>query len=405
MGKKHLTPLLDELKKGKWPSFVTEIERAAEKSEMTEDLLGQVEQSYNEKAVHWKHGGMVGVKGYGSGIVGRFSDLPEKYPGVKEFHTVRINQPSGFFYTSDILRKIVDIGEKHASSLFNFHGSTGDIQLLGAKTSELETIFQQFTSLGFDLGGSGSALRTPSCCVGMARCEFANYDAMHACNSITQAFQDEMHRPIFNYKFKFKFSACGNDCTASIARADMSVIGTWKDDIRIDHDIVKEYAKKINLHKYVTSKCPTKCMSYGEEGLKIDNSNCSKCMHCINVMPKALRPGIKGGATILLGSKAPMVSGPRLSMVLIPFYDIVEDAKNDYQWFKDLVGKIWEFWDEYGVNRERIGELIQRVGIGNFIEAIGLEPLPEMVASPRGNPFVLYEEYMEADGGQDESSK
>ncbi len=402
MSKKHKTPLLDELKKGKWPSFVRESERAAETSEMTDDLLGQVEQSYEEKVVHWKHGGMVGVKGYGSGIVGRFSDSPEKYPGIKEFHTVRINQPSGFFYTSDILRKIVDIGEKHASSLFNFHGSTGDIQLLGAKTADLETIFQEYTKLGFDLGGSGSALRTPSCCVGMARCEFANYDAMHACNSITQAFQDEMHRPIFNYKFKFKFSACGNDCTASIARADLSVIGTWKDDIRIDPEMVKDYAKKFDLHKYVIDKCPTKCMSYSaEEGLKIENSNCSRCMHCINTMPKALRPGTKGGATILIGSKAPMVSGPRLSMVLVPFYDIEEDAKNNYKWFKDLIEKIWEFWDEYGVSRERIGELIQRVGVGNFIESIGLEPLPEMVASPRGNPFVLYEEYAEAGEGQD----
>ena len=139
-------------------------------------------------------------------------------------------------------------------------------------------------------------------------------------------------------------------------------------------------------------------MSYDETGLKIDDSNCSKCMHCINVMPKALRPGVKGGVTILLGSKAPMVSGPRLSMVLVPFYDVAEDAKNGYQWFKDLIGKIWEFWDEYGVSRERVGELIQRVGIGNFLEAIGLEPLPEMVSSPRGNPFVLYEEYVEADG-------
>ena len=401
MSKKHQTPLLDELKKGKWPSFVREIERAAEKSEMTDDLLGQVEQSYREKVVHWKHGGMVGVKGYGSGIVGRFSDLPEKYPGIKEFHTVRVNQTAGFFYTSDMLRKMVDIGEKHASALFNFHGSTGDIQLLGAKTSELETIFQEYTKLGFDLGGSGSALRTPSCCVGKARCEFANYDSMHMCDGITQAFQDEMHRPVFNYKFKFKFSACGNDCTASIARADLSVIGTWKDDIRIDQEAVKDYGKKFNLHQYVIDKCPTKCMSYSDEGgLKIENSNCSRCMHCINTMPKALRPGTKGGATILIGAKAPMVSGPRLSMVLVPFYDVEEDAKNDYAWFKDLISKIWEFWDEYGVSRERIGELIQRVGVGNFIESIGLEPLPEMVANPRGNPFVLYEEYVEADEEQ-----
>ena len=57
------TPKLDELTKGEWPSFVSEIKMAAEKSPMANDLLGQLERSYNEKIGHWKHGGIVGVMG------------------------------------------------------------------------------------------------------------------------------------------------------------------------------------------------------------------------------------------------------------------------------------------------------------------------------------------------------
>ena len=34
--------------------------------------------------------------------------------------------------------------------------------------------------------------------------------------------------------------------------------------------------------------------------LEIDNANCVHCMHCINVMPKALKPGKERGATILV---------------------------------------------------------------------------------------------------------
>ena len=64
------TPMLDELEKGKWPSFVKEIKVAAKKSPMCKDLLGQLEQSYNEKIGHWKHGGIVGVMGYGGGVIG-----------------------------------------------------------------------------------------------------------------------------------------------------------------------------------------------------------------------------------------------------------------------------------------------------------------------------------------------
>ncbi len=65
------TPLLDDLEHGPWPSFVSEMKRAAAKSESAKDLLGQLERSYKDRIGHWKHGGIVGVKGYGGGVIGR----------------------------------------------------------------------------------------------------------------------------------------------------------------------------------------------------------------------------------------------------------------------------------------------------------------------------------------------
>ena len=67
MPKEYKTPKLDELEKGPWPSFVKEIKQAAKKNEMSNDLLGQLEQSYEEKLGHWKHGGIVGVMGTAAG--------------------------------------------------------------------------------------------------------------------------------------------------------------------------------------------------------------------------------------------------------------------------------------------------------------------------------------------------
>ncbi|MFH2204963.1 MAG: dissimilatory-type sulfite reductase subunit alpha [Elusimicrobiota bacterium] len=395
------TPLLDELEKGKWPSFVKEIKDAAKKSPMAKDLLGQLEKSYREKVGYWKHGGIVGVMGYGGGVIGRYSALPEEFPGVSHFHTVRVNQPAGWFYNSEALRKVCDIWEKRGSGLTNMHGSTGDMVLLGTKTDQLEPIFDELQKIDFDLGGSGSDVRTPSCCNGMARCEWACYDTMKACNDLTQAYQDELHRPAFPYKFKFKFSGCPNDCVASIARADLSIIGTWRDDIQLDKDAVKEYADKgMDIQSDVVSNCPAKCMKYdaAAKELKIDNSYCRRCMHCINAMPKALRPGKDRGATILIGSKAPIMEGALLSSVLIPFIKM----EAPYQEIQDLLEKIWDVWCEEGKNRERVGEFIQRVGLGNFLEAIEVEPVPEMVAHPRENPYVFYEEYFEEGDGSEE---
>ncbi len=393
------TPNLDKLDKGPWPSFVKEIKRAAEGSDMSKDLLGQLELSYEEKIGHWKHGGIVGVLGYGGGVIGRYSDVPEKFPNVQHFHTIRVNQPAGWFYSSDALRTLCDIWEKHGSGLTNMHGSTGDIVFLGTRTEELEPIFAELIKEGFDLGGSGSDVRTPSACVGPARCEWACYDTLDVCYDLTMEYQDELHRPAFPYKFKFKCSGCPNDCVASVARADMSIIGTWKDDIQVDAAAVKEYADKgLNIEKDVCGNCPTKCMNWDGSTLKIDNRTCVKCMHCINAMPKALRPGKERGACIMLGAKAPIVDGALLSSVLIPFMKM----EAPYQELKDLCEKMWDLWCDEGKARERIGEFINRVGMANFLEAIDMEPNPYMVAHPRDNPYIFYDEYIEEGDEEDE---
>ncbi len=398
---KGKTPLLDELEKGPWPSFVKQIKSAAEDNKMSKALLQLLERSYREKIGHWKHGGIVGVLGYGGGVIGRYSDLPEEYPDVAHFHTIRVNQPAGWFYTADAIRTLAAIWEKHGSGMTNMHGSTGDIILLGTTTDELEPTFKDLTEAGFDLGGSGSCMRTPSCCVGPARCEWACFDTLAITQDFTMAFQDELHRPFFPYKFKFKFAGCPNDCVASIARADMSVIGTWRDDIQVDQAEVKKYADGgMDIVQDVCWNCPTKCIKWSGSKLEIDNANCVRCMHCINVMPKALRPGKDRGATILLGSKAPIVEGAIISSVLVPFMKL----EPPYEELKDLTERIWDFWGEHGKNRERVGELIQRVGLGNFLEAVELEPIPEMIAHPRENPYIFFEEYFE-EGGEDEEEE
>jgi len=394
------TPLLDQLESGPWPSFVKDLKRIAAKKPQVQDLLGQLERSYKEKITHWKHGGIVGVLGYGSGIIGRYSDLPDDFPGVEHFHTMRINQPSGWFYTTEALRGLCDIWDRHGSGLLNMHGATGDIIFLGCRTENLEPCFAELTANGWDLGGSGSTFRSPSCCLGPARCEWSCYNTMEACYDITQEMQFDMHRPSYPYKYKIKFSGCPNDCVAAVARADLSVIGVWKDDIRIDQSAVKAYAggelkpkgggahlSKLDVQADVTDLCPTFCMSFDGKTLKIDNKNCNHCMHCINLMPQALRPGTETGATILLGSHAPILEGAQLSWVIQPFMVM----ESPYDEFKELNARITEWWAEHGKNRERVGELILRVGMREFLEAAELPPVPQTVRIPRANPFFFWQ--------------
>lgn len=385
------TPLLDELEKGPWPSFVKEIKREAEKNEMSQDLLGLLERSYEDRKGHWKHGGIVGVKGYGGGVIGRYTDLPEEFPNIKEFHTMRVASPSGWFYTTDKLREICDIWEEHGSGLTNMHGSTGDVVLLGMKTEELQPTFDDLSEHDMDLGGSGSDLRSPSCCVGPGRCEYACYDTLDMCYNITNEYQDELHRPMWPYKSKIKMSGCANDCVAAAARADISVIGTWRDAITIDQDEVKKYAADgLNIREAVVNKCPTHCLAYNDETgeLTVNASECSRCMQCINVMGKAVHQGKEKGATILIGAKSTIVKSAFMSWVLVPFMKM----EAPYTEFKELTERIWDWWDENGKTRERLGETIYRVGMGEFLRGIDMPAVPQMVYRPRANPYVFWQQ-------------
>ncbi len=414
---KHDIPSLDELEKGPWPSFVADSKREALHrknlpkdrmmidSEVVEDMLGQLQVSFDEGETHWKHGGIVGVFGYGGGVIGRYSDLPDRFPSIAHFHTMRINQPASKFYSSDYLRCVCDLWEYRGSGMLNLHGSTGDIICIGTFTEQLEPIFYELGHvLQQDLGGSGSNLRTPACCIGKARCEYACIDTQGLCYELTHYYQDELHRPAFPYKFKFKFDGCPNGCVASIARSDMSFIGTWKDNIRIDQEAVQAYMGgeiapnagahagrdwgKFDIEKEVVNLCPTNCMWMEDGKLMIDDKECTRCMHCINTMPRALRPGVETGCSILFGAKAPILDGAQMSVLTIPFME----CEAPYDNIKEVVEKIWEWWPEEGKNRERLGELIQRQGISKLLEVLEIPPMPQMVKEPRSNPYIFWKE-------------
>ena len=168
-------------------------------------------------------------------------------------------------------------------------------------------------------------------------------------------------------------------------------MGVWQDEIQVNNAKVAEYAKgDIDIDKEVCALCPTKCMEWDGTTLDIDDENCVKCMHCINLMPKALKPGKDRGATILIGGKAPIVGGALLCSVFVPFIEM--DPESDYEDLKELTEAIWDLWGEHGKARERTGEFIQRVGMSNFLGEIGLDPVPEMVMHPRTNPYIFFDD-------------
>jgi sulfite reductase alpha subunit len=109
-------------------------------------------------------------------------------------------------------------------------------------------------------------------------------------------------------------------------------------------------------------------------------------MHCINVMTGALATGVDKGATILVGGKRTLKIGDLMGTVVVPFLKLQDDE--DYEKLVELGQTIIDFFAENALEHERTGEMIERIGLVNFLEGIGLEIDASMVNSPRMNPYV-----------------
>ncbi len=392
---KYDTPMLDELENGPWPSFISGFKRLRDEhpekriNEVADSLLGQLEHSYETRKGYWK-GGTVSVFGYGSGIIPRFSEVGDAFPESKEFHTLRVQPPAGNHYTTDMLRQLADSWEKYGSGLVTFHGQTGNIMFIGTDTENTQHFFDEINEYGWDLGGAGPCVRTGMSCVGAARCEQSCLDEQRIHRTLMNNFTDDVHRPALPYKFKFKVSGCGNDCQNAIERSDFAVIGTWRDDMKVNQEAFKGYLEtkgKQYIIDNVTTRCPSNAIHIDDnDELVIDNRNCVRCMHCLNVMPKALSPGDDKGATICIGGKRTLKIGDLMGTVVIPFKKLESDE--DYEELVELAEEIIDFWAENGLEHERCGEMIERIGLANFLEGIGVEVDPNMVNHPRQSSYV-----------------
>jgi len=415
----HDTPLLDQLESGPWPSFVTGLKRLARDSGMMADLLGQLETSYETCKGYWK-GGTVGVFGYGGGIIPRFTELKDEsgkplFPEAAEFHTLRVQPPAGMHYSSDLLRKLCDVWlEAGGSGLIAFHGQSGDIMFQGISTENVQKAFDGLNEMGFDLGGAGPALRTSMSCVGAARCEMSCFDEARALRTVINNNIDDMHRPSLPYKFKFKFSGCPNDCVNAIQRSDMATIGTWRDNIRVNEAQVRDYFKAHGMNDLfndVVGRCPTKAITVVASdkiqadphtsvahlgdgyALCIDNRNCVRCMHCLNVIPGGLLPGKDKGVSILVGGKGVLKIGATIGSVIIPFMKLETDE--DFERLNDLARNVLDFFSENALDHERTGEMIERIGLANFLEGIDVPIDPNMIREPRANPYFRSDDWDE----------
>jgi len=89
--------------------------------------------------------------------------------------------------------------------------------------------------------------------------------------------------------------------------------------------------------------------------------------------------------------------------VIVPFHKLETDE--DFEWLEELATEILDFFAENALEHERTGEMIERIGLTNFLEGVGLEIDPNMIARPRMNPYFRADDWdSEAEKWEEQSA-
>jgi dissimilatory sulfite reductase alpha subunit len=128
--------------------------------------------------------------------------------------------------------------------------------------------------------------------------------------------------------------------------------------------------------------------------LKIDNRECTRCMHCINVMPRALRIGDDRGLSILAGAKAPILDGAQMGTLLVPFIEGRRALHRDQGSHRAALGLV----DGRRQEPRALGELMKRQGFQKLLEVTGVDPIRAWSRSRAHNPYIFWKEE-EVEGG------
>jgi len=129
-------------------------------------------------------------------------------------------------------------------------------------------------------------------------------------------------------------------------------------------------------------------------------------MHCLNATSPLthkyisdategaiLATGDDKGVTICMGGKRTLKIGDLFGTVVVPFMKL--ETEDDYEKIEELAGEVIDFFAENALEHERTGEMIERIGIINFMEGVGLEVNPNMVESPRYMSYVRMDKWDE----------
>jgi sulfite reductase alpha subunit len=360
--------MLDELERGPWPSHVRETRKTKYPSKLYAASL------YSRRDF-WTTGGYVSVPGVPTGILMRVTSRPSIGESA---NVVRVYTPSANFVSSEMLRKLADFADKYGVGMLHALTTGGNVEIPGIPKERIKDFVVEFRQLsGTDVGSTGDAFRNVTNCVGPALCEYANFDTSKMRDGFYDQFFDYAKYPTFPHKMKVKISGCPLDCTRATQKGDIAIVGAWEGSPEIDQESFRTLGEDVKAT--IVNSCPTRALSLDEGELNVEGDDCIQCMQCVKLSQNTIMPGKTKKFFVYVGGKLRGKKGPFTAKLLA----VVDSEVEVFA----LIDKIVNTFVDNAARKERVGDLITRVGMKKFIAMMGMEPKPYHASELRRNVF------------------
>jgi dissimilatory sulfite reductase (desulfoviridin) alpha/beta subunit len=261
-----------------------------------------------------------------------------------DFFAIRLRLPGGCI-TADQLMKVAQVSNQYGRGEVRLTARQG-IEIPWIRFGEIEAARRELAGAGLALGPCGPRFRTVTACPGLPVCRRALADSQSFALQIDRKFCG-LQLP---HKFKTTVSACPNACSRP-RESDIGFCAIVQP--RLDLDACMGCNLCVDI-------CKEKALVLQDEKPVLDRNRCIRCGDCVHCCPTDAWKTERMGYAVYAGGK--MGRHPELGEKIADFVDEGQGMR--------IVQSCLDFYRQHGDKKERLYDLIRRVGMDEFKAAV-----------------------------------
>lgn len=259
-----------------------------------------------------------------------------------DYFSMRLHTAGGNV-TSEYLRAVADAADQYGKGYVHITSRQG-IEIPFVHLDNTEDASERMSASGIGPGASGKKIRVVVACQGNRVCKRGLIDCQDICEKIDEKYFAE---PV-PYKFKIAVTGCPASCL-KVQENDFGIMG-FVEPVFVEENCV--------MCRLCEKACEMSAITIENGSLYLDIHKCVSCGLCVKACRKDAMQIKEQGYTIFVGGK--VGKRPRMGD------ELLRTASEDVVF--DVLEKILDYYRENALEGERLGNVIDRCGLGHLGE-------------------------------------